>query len=378
MVSRNIAAADVNGSNSCTITEPGYYTLVENIDWQTTDANSRAIAIMSDDVTLDLGGKTLRQINHPAPIVESDPSQRVCKGEVISGNVGIWAEGRKGVTIKNGNVLGIQGVGIALKDCHQVELTALTVSNCGGQGAIDTSFLCRNGGIFVMGTKSQDGEILFSSDVRMLDCICLANTSQLDFVVTLGALILFCDRVEVKNCAFNHTANISPEPSGVQFNVVGIDFVICRNVAVSDCEAHDNTSGGEPAGFFAWGENYKFQRCRAHRNYTLTGNRACGFNISTTNNLTMIDCEADRNYNANPNAQDCAAAGYRIGKDVDRGLIDNCHAIANYSVSTKATSAGFLLDSSRQIVLRNCGANQNGKDIWLKDSIDIHEEVMGG
>jgi hypothetical protein len=367
MVSRNITVADVNGSNSCTITEPGYYTLSEDIDWQTTDPNSRAIAIMSDDVTLDLGGKTLRQINQPDAIVESDPSQRVCKGEVISGNVGIWAEGRKGVTIKNGNVLGIQGVGIALKDCHQVELNGLTVKDCGGQGAIDTSFLCRNGGIFVMGTKMQDDKIQFSSDVRMLDCICLANTSQLDFVVTLGALVLFCDRVEVKNCAFNHTANSSPEPSGVQFNVVGIDFVICRNVVVSDCEAHDNTSGGEPAGFFAWGENYKFQRCRSHRNYTLTGNRACGFNISTTSNLTMIDCEADRNYNANPKAQDCAAAGYRIGKDVKRGLIENCRAIANYSISTEATAAGFLLDSSHQIILQNCVANQNDKDIWLKD-----------
>jgi parallel beta-helix repeat protein len=185
---------------------------------------------------------------------------------------------------------------------------------------------------------------------------------------------LFCDNVQVKQCVFNHTANSSPEPSGVQFNVVGIDFVICRNVLVEDCEAHDNTSGGEPAGFFAWGENYKFLRCRAHRNHTQTGNRACGFNISNTNNLEMVDCEADGNYNANPNAsadsvKDFSACGFRIGRAVYRALLENCRASGNHSVGANSPAAGFILNSTNGIILNHCiaignrnasGADRNG------------------
>lgn len=378
----SITAQEINGGSTpnnyvpLVITRPGYYVLAEDVNWNVPDANARAIAIASNDVTLDLGGRTLRQINRPQPVIEPDPNKRICKGEVISGNVGIWAEGRKGLTIKNGNVLSVQGVGIVTKDCRQVDLLDLTVRNCGGNGVVDTSFLCRNGGIFVMGTKGKDNKIAFASDIRMINCVCSENTSQLDFVVTLGSLVLFCDNVEVKGCVFNHTANTSPQPSGVQFNVVGIDFVICRNVLVDDCEAHDNTSGGEPAGFFAWGENYKSVRCRANRNHTLKGSRACGFNISTTNNLEMIDCEADGNYNANPNAsadavKDFSATGYRLDRAVYRGLIENCRAIGNYSVGKNSPAAGFLLNSTSQMVLKNCVAigNRNASVTSLNNGL---------
>ena len=369
-----ITAKEVNGSAPFTISNPGQYVLAEDVNWNAPNANARAITIASDNVTFDFSGRTLRQSNQPKPITEPESSKRVCRGEVVSGNVGVWVEGHKGITIKNGSVLNVQGVGIVTKDCHQVDLLDLTVRNCGSNGVVDTSFLCRNGGIFVMGTKDKNNKIAFSSDIRIINCVCSENTSQLDFVVTLGALALFCDNLQVKNCVFNRTANTSPQPSGVQFNVVGIDFVICRNVLVEDCEAHDNTSGGEPAGFFAWGENYKFLRCRANRNYTLTGNRACGFNISTTNNLEMIDCEADGNYNANPNAssddvKDFSATGYRLGRAVYRGLIENCRAIGNYSVGVNAPAAGFFLNSANQMVLKDCVAigNRNASGTKLNN-----------
>ncbi len=368
-----ITTKDINSSVPFVITKPGQYILAENINWNAPNPNAKAITIASDNVTFDFGGWTLQQSNKPIPISEPDSSKRVCRGETISGNAGVWVEGQKGIIIKNGKVLNIQGVGIVAKDCHHTELLNLTVRNCGNQGVVDTSFLCRNGGIFVMGTKDKNNKINFSSNIRIVNCICTNNSSQLDFVVTLGALALFCDNLQVKGCVFNNTANTSSKPSGVQFNVVGIDFVICRNVLIEDCEAHDNTSGGEPAGFFAWGENYKFVRCRANRNYTLTGNRACGFNISTTNNLEMIDCEADGNYNANPNAanddvRDFSATGYRIGRAVYRGLIENCRAIGNYSVGINAPAAGFFLNSASQIVLKDCVAIGNRNASGTEDN----------
>ncbi|WP_437916223.1 right-handed parallel beta-helix repeat-containing protein [Sorangium sp. So ce302] len=365
-----ITAQDINGGPDperrvpFVITAPGVYTLVEDVDWVAHDANARAITIASDDVTLDLCGRTLRQIDPPAPVVAPDPGARSCRGEVVSGNVGVFAEGRTRLVLRNGSVLGIQGVGIAARACSQLDLLDLSVRRCGGDGVFDTGFLCRNGGIFVMGARDAAGGVAFAEGIRMINCVCSENTSRLDFVVTLGALVLFCDDVQVKGCVFNRTANTSAQPSGVQFNVVGADFVICRNVLVEDCEAHDNTSGGEPAGFFAWGENYKFLRCRANRNFTLTGNRACGFNISTTSNLEMVECEADGNYNANPAAsadavKDFSALGFRIGRAVYRGLLEGCRAIGNHGASADAPAGGFALHATRHVVLRRCVAVGN-------------------
>lgn len=351
-------------ANGLLITKPGQYRLTENIDWQTNDPNLRAITIACDNVSLDLGGYTIRQTNRPEPIIDRSEN-RVCKGDVSSGNVGVWAVGQKGITVKNGTVLDVQGVGICLKNCTYVDLFDLNIRGCGGNGIADTSFLCRNGGLFVMGTSSDKEEsIVWSSDIRINNCVCTDNTSELDYVVTLGALVQNCDNVEVKNSVFNRTVNSSPKPSGVQFNVVGIDFVMCRNVLVENCEAHDNSSGGEPGGFFAWGENYKFVNCRANRNYTITGHRACGFNISTTAQLEMINCEANGNYNNNPMAasdsmKDFSACGFRIGRAINRAVIENCRATGNYSIGANAPVAGFMLNSTQNILMKNCVATAN-------------------
>ncbi len=346
------------------ITKPGLYCLTGDVEWAPSDPDACAISIESDNVTLDLGGYTIRQITKPEPVINNNPN-RSCKGTVVSGNVGIWAEGRKGLIIKNGIVLDVQGVGVCLKNCCYADLLDLTIRGCGGNGVVDTSFLCRNGGLFVMGTSSDNEDtIVWSSDIRIINCVCTDNTSKLDFVVTLGSLVQNCDNVLVKDCVFNRTVNSSPEPSGVQFNVVGIDFVMCRNVLVTDCEAHDNTSGGEPGGFFAWGQNYKFINCRANRNYTTTGHRACGFNISTTTQLEMINCEANGNYNANPDAaadsmKDFSACGFRIGRAINRAVIEDCRATGNYSIGVNSPVAGFMLNSTKNITMRNCVATAN-------------------
>jgi parallel beta-helix repeat protein len=347
-----------------TITQPGLYCLTEDVSWSPTDPVARAVSIECDNVTLDMGGYTIRQANTVEPVVDNS-DKRVSKCNVVSGNVGIWALGRKGVTVKNGTVLDVQGVGICLKNCRYVDLFDLTVRGCGGKGIVDTSFLYRNGGLFVMGTKSDDEDsIIWSSDIRMVNCVCADNKSDLDYVVTLGSLVQNCDNVEVINCVFNRTANTSPQPSGVQFNVVGIDFVMCHNVLVKDCEAHDNFSGGEPCGFFAWGENYKFINCRANRNYTINGHRACGFNISTTAHLELVECEANSNYNLNPQSpadamKDFSACGFRIGRAINRAVIQDCRATGNHGIGANGPVAGFMLNSTKNIVMKNCVAIAN-------------------
>lgn len=353
------------------ITKPGSYCLSEDIYWAPTDPNARAISIECDNVVLDLGGYKIQQTTTPNPIIDTSDA-RPCKGTVVSGNVGVWAKGQKGVTVKNGTVLDIQGVGVCMKNCHHVDLCDLYIRGCGGNGVVDTSFLCRNGGLFVMGHNggAKEEDFVWSTNIRINNCFCTDNKSDLDFVVTLGSLVQHCDDVIVENSVFNRTANNSPEPSGVQFNVVGIDFVQCHNVLVKNCEAHDNTSGGEPCGFFAWGQNYTFVNCRAHRNYTFSGHRACGFNLSTTAYLEVIDCEANDNRNFNPNAsadavKDFSACGFRIGRAINRAVIENCCASGNSSVGVNSPVAGFMLNSTKNVVVKNCVAtanrNANGK-----------------
>lgn len=358
----SITAKDL--AKGLVITQPGHYRLTESVEWATDDANARAITIACDNVTLDLGGHTLRQVGKPTPLTDNR-SERACKGSVVSGNVAIWADARKGLVIRNGTVCDVQGVGVCLKDCVLVDLLDLRIHGCGGDGVVDTSFLCRNGGLFVMGTSAaREDAIVWSTDIRIINCVCTDNSSPLDYVVTLGSLVQNCRNVTVKHSVFNRTVNSSAQPSGVQFNVVGIDFVMCRNVLVADCEAHENSSGGEPAGFFAWGENYKFVDCRANGNYTLTGHRACGFNISTTAHLEMVDCEANGNFNANPQAagdamKDFSACGFRIGRAVNRAVLENCRASGNHSIGQHAPVAGFMLNSARNVLLKNCTATAN-------------------
>lgn len=363
---RRIDALFFAGGATFVITEPGHYVLSDHVTWRTGDPDARAIVIAADDVVLDLGGKTLRQADPPAPRTsQGSAGGRLEANDVVSGNAGIWAEGRRNIVIRHGTVADVQGVGIVLKDCHEVQLVEVTARGCGGRGVVDTTFLYRNGGIFVMGSRLPDGSVRYSQGVRLERCTCEGNASALDRVVTLGALVLFCESVEALECAFNATSNTSPEPSGVQFNVVGLDLVVCNGVRVENCVADDNHSGGEPAGFFAWGHNVRFVRCQARRNYTVNGNRVCGFNVSDTHGLDMLDCEAHANVNANPRAaadgvKDFSAAGFRLGRKVTKGSLVRCVAVANASAGQQAPVAGFVLNSTDDVVLQECVAAGQG------------------
>ena len=273
---------------------------------------------------------------------------------------GSGRRGCRGITIRHGTVRGIHGVGVALRDCHNIAMQGVAARDCGGAGAIDTGFLDRNGGLFVMGTRRNDVTAP-STGIRIIDCVCSGSASDLDRVVTLGALLLFCDNVLVSDSAFHRTWNGSREPSGVQFNVVGLDIVRCANVLVTDCQAHDNRSGGEPAGFFAWGQNIAFERCHAHRNGTTTGSHACGFNISFTRGLVLDACSAFGTGNANPDVPvdgevGFAAAGFRIGRDVAGAVLRNCTASGTCAATASAPAGGFVLNDATNVLLTGCAA----------------------
>lgn len=360
-----ITACQINRGNF-TIFEPGVYNLVEDVEWSPSLNNEYGINIASNNVTLDLCGHTIRQVSFPAVTFAV-----ACAAlpNAVTGNVAIWTEGTKSVTIRNGRVVGVQGVGVVGKDTDDLLLEDLDVRECGNGGAIDTSFLYRNGGIFVMGTKTPNcggaGTIRFATNTIMRRCNCIRNTSALDRVVTLGSLILFAKRVRVEDCVFNETANTSSQPSGVQFNVVGIDYVVCEDVVTARCDASFNSSGGEPGGYFAWGRNYVFEDCTANSNYTMTGKRACGFNLSFIENVTCVRCEANKNFVMNTKAgalpadRNFAGVGFRIGNTTTRGVFQDCVANGNWTNSEQSPSAGFLLNSSSYCVFKDCIAMSN-------------------
>jgi hypothetical protein len=174
-----ITAKDINGGpNPCVITKPGQYALAEDRDWTARDANARGITIASDNVTLDLSGKILRQSNRPTPVINPNPSARPCRGEVVSGNVGIWTEGRKGIIIKNGTVLNVQGVGIVAKDCRDIDLLDLTVGYRIGR-AVSRGLLenCRAVGNYSVGKNAPASGFMLNSasQIVLKHCVAIGN-----------------------------------------------------------------------------------------------------------------------------------------------------------------------------------------------------------
>jgi parallel beta-helix repeat protein len=114
----------------------------------------------------------------------------------------------------------------------------------------------------------------------------------------------------------------------------------------------------------------------------MRGNRACGFNVSTTNNLQMVDCEADGNFNANPEAssdavKDFSACGFRIGRGIYRGSIVGCRATGNHSVGKNAAASGFALHSTTDLVLKSCEAigNRNASGMASGFAAGFHASV---
>ena len=57
--------------------------------------------------------------------------------------------------------------------------------------------------------------------------------------------------------------------------------------------------------------------------------------------------------------KDFSACGFRIGRAVNRAVLENCRATGNHGIGVHAPVAGFMLNSTRNVMLKNCTATAN-------------------
>jgi len=139
-INGNVTPGDSPGF-PVTISQPGSYRLTSNLT--VTNANTTAIEITTDDVTLDLGGFLIK-----GPTACSSGNPVNCSP--IGTGDGVNANGRVNITVVNGTVRGMGGDGIVGGKAYRIE-DVHVISNggdgiVGGYGIVKENTATLNGG----------------------------------------------------------------------------------------------------------------------------------------------------------------------------------------------------------------------------------------
>lgn len=307
-------AGDTTLIETFTITNPGTYTLVQDIGYQgrnnaTGHGQSCAIFINSNDVVLDLSGFTL--YNNSGASLTSLQS-----GIVVQ-------KGKHNISIKNGNISGFQDTGIfVIRECNNIRIKDITISNCAKNG------------IFLAGAN---------------------NTTT-------------TDAFQISNCVIDNV--LVSQTTGVTNanDAVGLKIFHCYNILVTD-SLFGYASAGNLAtpkdsygALIVSGTAINFVNCKANGNY---GNNAFGFKLSGTTTSAIstgcnfVNCTANGNDAIVPNSNADSTKGvcYAFsGSTVKACTWDNCTANGNEATQT---AHGFFYSGAQFCETTNCTALNN-------------------
>lgn len=225
---RPIRAADI----PLIISQPGNYYLTENITTATTEA---AIRISASDVTIDLGGFTLRGPG-------GTPTGLRDGIRLQSSHSGIW--------IRNGTIAGFQGRGIDMSlAAANVRISDVCVTACGGMGARVGSA----GAVVERCTASANGQSGLSGAgqaVAFIDCTAVAN-GDAGFVLGGAACTARgCSAVQNTSDGFRAPTGFTEISGCKAYDNGGDGFVVTNaGATIRECVALNN--GGD--GIEAWG-----------------------------------------------------------------------------------------------------------------------------
>lgn len=371
-----ITACQINRGNY-TIYDPGVYILVDDVEWTPLTDTSVAIHVKSKNVTLDLQGHSIEQVNTFEPRLKV--TCQSTRPHIVSGNIGILVdtEDTVSVIIRNGTISNIQGVGLMVSDFIQdVLIEDITTFRCGDKGAVDTSYYYRSGGIFVTGKGTPNcgnwNSNYICSHIIIRRCNSLETVTNDNEIPVYGILVLFCNDVIIEECNVNLTLNRGTRPDMLKEpNCVGIGLVCCSNVTMRHSISKDNNSRSQTAGIFAWGYNFIFEDCISSNNSAIStkfdsrydSSLATGFDIAYSQNVSFIRCEASMNYVdnvlSNKLIPDTGTAGFHLSGQTIQCLFQDCVAKGNWSNSKILPTAGFLLNGSSRCVFRNCISTSN-------------------
>lgn len=336
------AAGATDLSETFTISNPGYYTLVQDVDYRGT---ATAITISSSNVTLDLGGRNLYGTNNTG-------GSRVI-------NI---AAGKDNIVIKNGHIGNFKDAGITISEnCKSIRIENVSISNC------------TNKGINIVGTNGNN-----CSEISINNCIVSHTVATEDGTEdnAIGLLMDYCDNVTVSNSIFGTSTTSSGIAGGVYVTrAKNITFINCDTSSISA------TAGSDALGIGAANncQNFSFINCTANNNRASAQNSSgFGFIIdgstAACHGASFINCEAKGNTGGTSSGDiDGMSNGYGFSlESTHETYFENCKA--SYNNGLDAGYGFYMLNSSNNYYV-NCKALGNQATGGSNTSLD---QTSGG
>lgn len=362
-----IFMTSLRADSVCSVIDiPGLSFIGADVVANPTDPNDAIFCIQVSNVTLDLSGFNISQ----------DLSNTVTgfNGIVVS-------PGLSNITIRNGTIQGLTGMGIIIGDgCTNITIENINVINC------DTS------GIFFDGNLTsiiQDGLI---SNCFIYSCTGAQGNPA------YGLRLVYCDNIAIENSTFdrNDAASVN--------NGYGISAEWCTTCNFSNCEM--NANGGENIGIGInlYNSDWSIiENCRAMNNISRASgsSQAVGFLIDTSNHTSITNCVSKHNNNvlaesygfkatngsdnvfelcqSNQNIGGTVAAGFLLNDNESNSAIINCQSRVNNG-GASGDGYGILLDTAQNCdILFNDVINNTGSTgIGLSDTVVNTTNLIAG
>jgi len=245
----DINKASCDSRKGLVLKKSGNYKLCENVNWKAKKINSAAITIEADDVTLDLGGHTIKQVN------------------TLANNSGIIVqENREFVTIHNGALQQMSLSGIyAHGGVSCLTIDSITVHESSYNGSVPTPFP-------VLGTLPVAAAIFvgddpdnFAHDITITNCSFCDNgilNGTFGALVNVGAVWTnFTNDITIQNILVTNQY-------GNNFSV-GVHCVSGSGLLLSELNASNITGNREALGLALTLFNDSIVENIAVRNVTL-------------------------------------------------------------------------------------------------------------
>ena len=370
------------------ITLPGIYVFTDDVIFNTVSA--AAITIASNDVTIDMNGKTLIS-NMPGqiginivtliPAVNNNNNfyNIVIKNGTFDSfdRFGIMVNGgERNITLENLTIIcgvpissgpqiptGIFFNGnssapiseIAIKNCRIVEgrygILASTVSNV---ELLDT----------VLSENFSSGALLIQSNLWDIRNCTFSHQLAFDAAGSAGLTAKGCTLFNIKNCHFSYNVSTIPAVPVAGVNFVGMPNAMSGSHILENCTFSSNaaTTGSVAGVQLVNTQSCVFRNCIANGNASL-GSSAAGFSVITSSSGNAFEnCVADGNYTNGP----VVGAGFNIASGDN--FVFNCIANGNQSLGGGAGNGIFVTSFAPGCLVQNCLAIDNSTNGFINDS----------
>lgn len=277
-----------------TINNPGKYTIDNNLIFAPQNNNITGILINTNNVILDLKSYTIWQSNNTDNF------------NLISVSPGL-----SNIIITNGTLANCTGPALTIETGTKITIDSLAINNCQATGLQLTN--CNNSLI---------------TSTYVTNCVINSNLSNSSSSTELsGALLDSCTNIKITESASNnHINNLT---GGI---INGFKLINCNNCTVSNCNSNAHQAAITNGYLIQNVKSCMFKNCKANNNLAtqiIDTNGAAGFNLISSINCHLDDCQALSNGSSN------AAYGFKL-LNSQYNKINNCEAA--YNVTTCSTN----------------------------------------